>query len=113
MTDQDAARKTEPAPTNDDSFRRLVEIMERIGIPMMMGILPLRTPRHAEFLHHRVAGITVPDPVRARMIRAKDSVAEGAANAREMLAVARQHFAGVFLMPPFNHYEVLFDILYE
>jgi homocysteine S-methyltransferase len=91
----------------------LVEIMERIGIPVMMGILPLRTPRHAEFLHQRVAGISVPDPIRARMSRAEDSVAEGVANAREMLAVARQHFAGVFLMPPFNHYEVLFDILCE
>jgi methylenetetrahydrofolate reductase (NADPH) len=33
------------------------------------------------------------------------------ANARQMLAAARQHFAGACLMPPFDHYEVLFDIL--
>ena len=45
------------------------------------------------------------------MQRAADSVAEGAANAAEMLAVARKHFAGACLMPPFDHYEVLFDIL--
>jgi methylenetetrahydrofolate reductase (NADPH) len=42
---------------------------------------------------------------------AGDPVAQGAANAREMVAAARQRFAGVCIMPPFDHYEVLFDIL--
>ena len=31
--------------------------------------------------------------------------------ASEMLAVARENFAGACLMPPFDHYEVLFEIL--
>ena len=82
-----------------------------IGIPVVMGILPLRTPRHAVFLHERVAGIAVPGDLRDRMHAAKDPVAEGAANAREMVALARERFAGVCIMPPFDHYEVLFDIL--
>ena len=76
-----------------------------------MGILPLRTPRHAEFLHQKVAGIVVPKPVRKRMHQAEDPVAEGAANAREMLALAREGFAGACIMPPFDHYEVLIDVL--
>jgi len=88
----------------------LFEATRSIGIPIVMGILPLRTPRHAEFLHHRVAGIEVPGHVRDRMARADAPVVEGAANAREMLAVAEQRFAGACLMPPFGHYEVLFDI---
>ena len=45
------------------------------------------------------------------MKRAVDSVAEGVANAREMLDVAYSYFAGACIMPPFDHYEVLFDIL--
>jgi homocysteine S-methyltransferase len=94
------------------SAEMLVELLEPLGIPITMGILPLRTSRHAEFLHHRVAGIVIPESVRERMARAKEPVAEGAANAREMLAVARQHFAGACVMPPFDHYEVLFDILH-
>lgn len=88
----------------------LFEATRSVGIPIIMGILPLRTSRHAEFLHRRVAGIAVPAPVRDRMARAVDPVAEGAANAREMLAVAQRRFAGACLMPPFGHYEVLFDI---
>lgn len=82
-----------------------------IDIPIVMGILPLRTPRHAEFLHQKVAGIAVPEPVRRRMHQAEDPVAEGAANARDMLALAREGFAGACIMPPFDHYEVLTDIL--
>ena len=78
---------------------------------MVLGILPLRTPRHAEFLHQRVAGIEIPECVRARIARANDPLAEGIANARDMLNMARTFFAGACIMPPFGHYEVLSDIL--
>ena len=95
------------------SARRLAEATQHIRIPIILGILPLRTARHAEFLHHQVAGITVPEHVRERMAQASDPVTEGSAQAREMLAVAREHFAGACIMPPFDHYEVLFAILQD
>jgi methylenetetrahydrofolate reductase (NADPH) len=99
-------------PVYDEaSADQLIAATRAINIPIIMGILPLRTPRHAEFLHHKVAGIAVPQPVRHRMQRAADPVAEGVANAGEMLAVARSRFAGACLMPPFDHYDVLFEIL--
>lgn len=82
-----------------------------IGIPVIMGILPLRTPRHAEFLHTKVAGIVVPEVLRQRMHSAADPVAQGAANAREMVTVARHRFTGACIMPPFDHYEVMKAIL--
>ena len=89
----------------------IAEFTRNIGIPIIMGILPLRTPRHAEFLHTKVAGIAVPDALRQRMRNAADPVAEGAANAREMLTTARHRFTGACIMPPFDHYEVMGDIL--
>jgi homocysteine S-methyltransferase len=99
-------------PVYDEADVELLSgAIRHIEIPIIMGILPLRTSRHAEFLHQRVAGITVPKQLRDRMKRAVDPVAEGVANAGKMLAVAREHFAGACLMPPFDHYEVLFDIL--
>jgi homocysteine S-methyltransferase len=33
----------------------------------MIGILPLQSFRHAEFLHNEVPGIQVPDWIRQRM----------------------------------------------
>jgi homocysteine S-methyltransferase len=82
-----------------------------IDLPIVLGILPLRTPRHAEFLHQKVAGINVPESVRLRMSRAEDPVAEGIANAREVLGLARDRFAGACLMPPFDRFEMLNRIL--
>ena len=89
----------------------LAEAVRHIGIPVIMGILPLRTPRHAAFLHDKVAGIEVPQLLHDRMVRAKDPVAAGNANARDMLLFARRRFAGACIMPPFDHYEILPNII--
>jgi methylenetetrahydrofolate reductase (NADPH) len=89
------------------------EAVRHIGIPVIMGILPLRTLRHATFLHDKVAGIAVPRILRDKMARANDPVAEGNANARAMLSAARERFAGACIMPPFDHYEILPDIIKE
>jgi len=94
-----------------ESAERIARATRDLGIPVILGILPLRTLKHAIFLHERVAGIAVPESVRLRMANATDTVAEGAANGREMLEIARESFAGACVMPPFNHYEVLNDIL--
>ena len=96
---------------DEATAEQLIEATQPLKIPIILGILPLRTPRHAEFLHRKVAGIAVPEQVRNRIQRAVDPVAEGVVNAGEMLAVARNRFAGACLMPPFDHYEVLLDIL--
>jgi homocysteine S-methyltransferase len=96
---------------DQDAVEALYTSTRHIDIPIILGILPLRTPRHAEFLHTRVDGIAVPKHVRLRMQHATDPIAEGAGNAREILALAHEHFAGACLMPPFDHYEVMFDIL--
>jgi len=89
----------------------LVAATRHIDIPIILGILPLRTPRHAQFLNDKVAGINVPVKVRERMRRAADPAAEGLANSRAMLALAREHFAGACLMPPFDRYDMLASIL--
>lgn len=89
----------------------LADATGHLGVPLIMGILPLRTSRHAEFLHHKVAGISVPDAVRQQMADAPDGISQGVQNAVEMLAVARELFSGACIMPPFNHYEVMSDVL--
>lgn len=89
----------------------LARATERCGLPVVMGILPLRTPKHADFLHNKVAGIVVPEAVRQQMHQAEDPIRQGNLNARHTLALARERFVGACIMPSFDHYEVLFDIL--
>ena len=91
----------------------LAEAVRHIGIPVIMGLLPLRSHRHAEFLHHKVAGIAVPRAVRDRMRCAENPASEGVKNAAELLALARDRFAGACVMPPFDRYEILTDMLLE
>ena len=99
-------------PVYDEAGADLIaESVQHIDLPIIMGILPLRTLRHAVFLHERVAGIAVPRELMARMHKTTDPAAEGAANARRMVALARERFAGACVMPPFDHYEVLRQIL--
>jgi homocysteine S-methyltransferase len=81
------------------------------SVPIIMGILPLRSARHAAFLNDHVAGISVPESVRARLARAEDPVLEGIRNAHCMLGIARRRFAGVCVMPSFGHYEVVTELL--
>jgi homocysteine S-methyltransferase len=99
-------------PVYDEECANLLYKMTKpLGIPVILGILPLRTFRHAEFLHNKVSGIYVPGHVRERIKHAKESVSEGNANAKEILQIAKSIFNGACIMPPFEHFEVMSEIL--
>jgi homocysteine S-methyltransferase len=79
---------------------------DRLPLPVLFGVLPLHTARHAEFLHHEVPGITIPDEVRAAMHAAGERGAEvGLEHALELLAAMRPHVDGTYVMPSFGRYE--------
>jgi methylenetetrahydrofolate reductase (NADPH) len=101
---------TQPVYTKE-SAEQIADAIGSSGVPIMLGILPLRTPRHAEFLHEKVSGISVPEQVRRRMHQAGDPLQEGIRMSRELLQDARKLFAGACLMPPFGHYEIVAEIL--
>jgi len=101
---------TQPVYTPGDADI-LAGALTPLGIPVMLGILPLRTFRHAAFLHHKVSGIEVPDEVRSAMATAGNPTAEGIRLARDLLAAARKCYDGVCIMPPFDHFEILHGVL--
>jgi homocysteine S-methyltransferase len=73
---------------------------------VLLGVLPLHTARHAEFLHHEVPGITIPDAVREAMHAAGDRGAEvGLETSLELLAEMRPYVDGTYIMPSFGRYE--------
>ena len=45
-----------------DTLERFLDRVGRPPVPIVVGILPLHSARHAEFLHNEVPGITVPAP---------------------------------------------------
>ena len=81
-------------------------------MPIVVGILPLHSSRHAEFLHNEVPGITVPDGVRARMREAGErGLRAGIEMAQALLRDVRGGYAGAYLMPSFGRFEVVAEVL--
>jgi len=89
----------------------LAEARRRFGargfpVPVLLGILPLVSARHAEFLHNEVPGIRIPDAARARMQAAGAGGTEaGIEMADALLAAVEAEVAGTYLMPSFGRYE--------
>jgi homocysteine S-methyltransferase len=95
-----------------------LEVLERFfqrtrsPIPVVVGVLPLHSSRHAEFLHNEVPGITVPDAVRARMKEAGDrGLRAGIDTAQALVCQLRGKYAGAYLMPSFGRFEVVAEVL--
>jgi homocysteine S-methyltransferase len=79
---------------------------DRLPLPVLLGVLPLHTARHAEFLHHEVPGITIPDAVRAAMQAAGERGTEvGLEAALQLLTEMRPFVEGTYIMPSFGRYE--------
>jgi homocysteine S-methyltransferase len=89
----------------------LAEARRRFGprgfpVPALLGVLPLVTARHAEFLHNEVPGITIPDEARAAMHAAGERGSEvGIEMADALLAQVGAEVAGTYIMPSFGRYE--------
>ena len=76
-----------------------------VGLPSLVGVLPLKTLRHAEFMHNEVPGIRVPDRLRQRMADAPDdeaALAVGVEEAQALVRRVRECAQGLYLMPPFG-----------
>ena len=91
--------------------QNLHDALDHIKVPVIMGILPLLSHKHAVFLHNKVAGIAVPQALQKEMATAKDPVGAGIEQSRQMLALARELFSGACIMPPFDRFDILPRIL--
>ncbi len=96
------------------TLERFLDDTAPLGIPVMVGILPLASHRNAEFLHNEVPGMSIPAEYRARMEKAgsgPEGRAEGIRIAQEALAAVKHRVAGVYIMPPFNRVESALAVL--
>ncbi len=106
---------TQPVYRSEDG-PRLLEAYEakygRLDRPVLVGVLPLVSIRHANFLHHEVPGIFIPDETRARVEAAgEDGVRVGVEVAVELIDQLKAWAGGVYIMPQFHKFDMVAEII--
>ncbi len=81
-----------------EGLTRFMQEMAPLEVPVLVGVLLIRSAKMAHFLNDHIPGVQVPAPVVARLEAAADPLAEGVAIARDVVAWARESCQGVHLM---------------
>lgn len=79
------------------------------NVPCFVGVLPLRSPRHCEFMHNEVPGIRIPEWLREKMAAAADDASAleiGIEEAQRLTGTLRGRAQGLYLMPPFGSHQI-------
>ena len=84
-------------------IRKMKEALGPLGIPVLVGVMPVISSRNAEFLHHEVPGISIPDTVRDKIRSLPEGPAQaeyGREVAAELAREVAEHFRGIYLITP-------------
>ena len=82
--------------------------------PILVGVLPLVSGRHANFLHNEVPGIFIPDETRKRIESAGDAergTQAGVEVAVELINQLKAWAGGVYIMPQFHKFDMVAEII--
>jgi homocysteine S-methyltransferase len=83
------------------------------GLPILIGVMPLRSQRHAEFMHNEVPGISVPAWLMQKFasLGNEDALKLGVAVAQEFAACLPKMAQGIYLMPPAGNWRIADQVL--
>ncbi|MEW6241046.1 MAG: bifunctional homocysteine S-methyltransferase/methylenetetrahydrofolate reductase [Chloroflexota bacterium] len=80
--------------------------------PVLVGILPLVSAKHANFLNHEVPGISIPEEAIARMEAAGENAGKvGVELAVELIQKVKPWAQGVYIMPQFHRFDLVAEIV--
>ncbi len=89
-------------------------VHEELRIPLLIGIMPLVSARHAAFLHQEVPGITIPDSIHSRMQTAEENGTgpqEGIRLATELIKEIKDLAQGIYITPSFSRFDYVAEII--
>lgn len=106
---------TQPVYQPEEAMRFLTLYEEQYGplnVPLLVGILPLYSTRHATFLHNEVPGVSIPEQMHQRIQAAGEHAPwEGVKIAVELIEQVKPWARGVYLMPQFGRYDLVAEII--
>lgn len=81
-------------------------------IPLLVGVLPIYSHRHATFLDNEVPGIEIPTLIQRRINEAGEQAPrEGVRIAVEQIEAMLPWVNGIYLMPAFNRYDIAVELI--
>jgi homocysteine S-methyltransferase len=85
---------------------------EPFTLPVIMGVIPLYSLKHAHFLHNEVPGILIPDAIFKRLEDAGENAPqEGVRIAGELLATMRTLTQGAYIIPAYGRYDLAAEVI--
>jgi homocysteine S-methyltransferase len=106
---------TQPIYDPDQAQQFIARFEAEFGpwtLPVIAGVLPLFSGRHADFLHNEVPGINIPEDLRLQMRQAGDNGAEvGVGLARNLVSQLTLFAQGIYLIPAFGRFDLAADVL--
>ena len=84
-------------------FNEFADAARHIDIPVIAGIIPLRSAKNARFMNEKIPGVKIPDEAISRMEAVADPALEGIKIAAETIADIRTNCQGIHIMPIGGH----------
>ncbi len=90
------------------------QMFGKLTLPILAGILPLASVRHAQFLRNEVPGVVMPDAIVQRLEAAGNKTrTEGAIIAMEILDGIRDLVHGAYFIPAFGRYDIVARLIQQ
>jgi homocysteine S-methyltransferase len=97
-------------------YTRFMEHYEKVAgplrIPVLVGLMPLASLKHATFLRNEVPGIIIPDSAISRIEAAGENARQVGVEMAQELGEQLQSIArGLYMMPQFGRYDLIAEII--
>jgi len=81
-----------------DAFAKFMKRVEGFNVPILAGIIPLKSAGMARFMNKNVAGVSVPDELINKMATAEDKTRTGIGIAADLIKQLKDICQGVHIM---------------
>ena len=81
-----------------DSFAKFMKEVERFDVPILAGVIPLKSAGMARFMNKNVAGVFVPEELIDKMVKAEDRTATGIEIAASLIKELKDICQGIHIM---------------
>lgn len=86
-----------------ETYLNMLDRLGGISVPVLLGVMPLHSVKHAEYLHNEVPGISVPKHIRQRLADAGDDGQRvGLELAADLIRKTAAHVSGFYIVPSFG-----------